>query len=271
MKSTHFCLIPFLASLLATSPILAQQPDTSKPDVKEKVTLHITREEDGKTVVYDTTFENQGYFNVDEFLKQKGFDEFSNKMSPKNFQHEFDFRSPELDMGFFDFKLDSLLQGADMLGDNFRIFRNAPGSYHFEWKNLPDTKFDFNAPDDSELRYGHPLPPSLLMPPQEKFMPGLLPGRLDKLLEGQQIEKMVVKNKRYGKKIVIKTKKHPNRFSNIGNEWPYSRNDSFYYPAPPYAPKHGKSHHKRISNKKHSQSPGDTEKKEERKVIIVRP
>ncbi|MDO9255871.1 MAG: hypothetical protein Q7U54_10195 [Bacteroidales bacterium] len=196
-----FFLLAFAAVgfLLLPGRSFAQQKTDDQAKGKKTITIHITKEIDGNTVVIDTTVITDGDFDADAFLEEKG-----------------------------------VLNDMPETGNNIEkhIIIRHPGSQEFSWNdsddNSPDTIIinddkSFIIDDDKTLlfddKFDMPFPPNSGMPfnfkmPKEfrhfdgQQFENMLEGMarsfgLENVMPFGEMKKVVVKKKHNGKKVII--------------------------------------------------------------------
>ena len=74
INSFRFCLLSMaiLGFILLSGKSFAQDKPEKRSKKQETITIHVTKEVDGKTMVIDTTVVNNADFDADAFLKDKG-------------------------------------------------------------------------------------------------------------------------------------------------------------------------------------------------------
>lgn len=188
-----FFLLPFIIAgfLLLSADCFAQQKSENQPKGKKTITIHVTKEVDGNTVVIDTTVVTDGDFDADAFLEEKGVGG----------------EKPE----------------AGRNVEKHIIIRH-PGSHEFSWNDsdgkLPDTII---IKDDKSLlfdnKFDMPFPPHSGMPfnfNMPHAFPHFSSKQVEAILEGMarsiglenvtpfgEMKQVVVKKKRNGKKVII--------------------------------------------------------------------
>jgi len=187
-----FCLGVIM--LLKGSSFAQQKPDDQAKS-KKTISIHVTKEVDGNTVVIDTTFVTDGDFDVDAFLNKKGV---QNDM-------------PE---GLSDMDEDIVIRH--------------PGDKEFNWNdsegNLPDSvmndirkrfEFDDNFDNRAPGSHNRGLPYYYKFHTPDEFAPMEGPqfeDRMESILRSLGLEDMmpfgdmkqiVVKKKHNGKKVII--------------------------------------------------------------------
>jgi hypothetical protein len=171
----------------------AQQKTDEQAKSKQTITIHVTKEIDGKKIVIDTTLVTDENFDVDAFLDEKGI---RNDMPEEfgNMKKDIIIRHP----GFHQFNLNEM--------DS----------------NKPDTiEFDDNSEMDFSDKFDLPVPPHPNMPfnfnfnnPREfsHFDNPEMGNRLEDLARSLglgnvmpfgEMKQVVVKKKRNGKKVII--------------------------------------------------------------------
>jgi len=194
-KTTFFVLSSLLLGLIFFTPgTYAQQKTGDQAKGKKTITIHVTKEVDGNTVVIDTTIVTDGDFDADAFLEEKGI---VNDMPKAGGKIEKD------------------------------IVIRHPGSKEFTW-----IESDGNSPDTISIKDKHVFvfkdDQVLLAPPSHQDMPfnynfsmphsfpHMEAQQFEMLLEGLarsfgvenvwpfgEMKQMVVKKKRNGKKVII--------------------------------------------------------------------
>jgi putative transposon-encoded protein len=193
ITTKSFFLLAFAAAgfLLLPGRSFAQQKTEDQAKSKKTITIHVTKEVDGNTVVIDTTVVTDGDFDADAFLEEKGV-------------------------------LDDLPEIENNVEKHI-IIRH-PGSQEFSWNDS-----DNKAPDtiiineDKSLlfddKFDMPFPPNSGMPFNFN-MPETLPHfdskQIEEILEGMarsiglenvtpfgEMKQVVVKKKHNGKKVII--------------------------------------------------------------------
>jgi len=190
----------FLFAFILTGPLLfsvtgfsQEKPDEQK-SVNRTITVHVTRESDGKNIVIDTTIINSDDFDADAFLIEKGID---TEMHDKNHQVKEIIVCSDIDKNS-KHSLHGLNEPDTIISGNDTIimlskFIEAPGS--------PSYHHGMSTPGF------HPGPEmfSQMEGPQvEAIIEGLARScGLGDVMPFGEMKKMVVKKKRHGKKIII--------------------------------------------------------------------
>jgi hypothetical protein len=219
-------LFSFAAAILLLLPVnsLAQQKKEEQVNAKKTITIHVTKEVDGNTVVIDTTVVTDGDFDADAFLEEKGVMNDSPEEG-KNVEKHIIIRQS----GSQDFVWNELDGNSEGNGKNVekRIIIRHPGSQDFTWNEsegkIPDTikigddqLFVFN--DDFKM-HAPPLPHkgmhhykfnspeafhSMRGPQFEDMMQGMIRTLgLENVMPFGEMKQVVVKKKRNGKKLII--------------------------------------------------------------------
>lgn len=202
-------LIMFIAAFSAGNYASAQEKESSAPAGKSAITIHISKDDDGKIIKFDTTFEAGSDFDVDAFLDEKGIGMKQSRPDSDSDFEIFNFGFPELDERFAHFP-DSLINDSLM----FRIQRRLEDLSE-NFPGCPGMRQDFGteAPDES------PCPRQLKRDQKRMDMPGCCPYDHEKLqgmfppqFPGMEFapfsgyghpEKVIIHKKRHGKKVVI--------------------------------------------------------------------
>lgn len=190
---------------------LAQENKSPASGEKSMITIHISKEVNGETVKYDTTFEAGSDFNIDEFLEQKnlGVMPFPENKSDRKF-HDFRFDWPEFDENFSFFpdsaEFDTLVRRLhNTYGD---IMKRLPARPDFRWN------YRFEDPGDEpeetprpDLR-GNDNDRPKRIPFNDNRIPDLMPNRfpgpeIAPFIGNSRPEKVIIHKKRHGKKVII--------------------------------------------------------------------
>lgn len=187
-------LLMLIAFLIPASKLAAQNADN-----ENKVHIRITKEINGKITVIDTTFIETGQGDIDAFLDQNGMNEDINNGNVRKTDKIIKIEIPDIEEELSDLDLQNLWPDTLALSDNIRIYRNAPREFDFNWEEYPDIRFHYDNPDNE----GNPHHFEFQMPPMPRFED--LPPQLDlrPFLKGDH--EIKIKNKRHGKKIIIRT------------------------------------------------------------------
>jgi hypothetical protein len=175
--------------LLLPDKIKAQSYDNNDQDNKNTITIHITKEVDGNVVQIDTTIVTDGEFDADAFLKEKGvlndmnYDENVTEDIAIHHNRPMYFNQDGNRIIFNDtLAIDSDMNINIDEDQIIRQFRNMP--FNFSPMEIPELD---DIPELNDLQ-------------MQRFwgdMPGMSQGSLGNL------EKMVVKRKRHGKKVIL--------------------------------------------------------------------
>lgn len=193
ITTKSFFLLAFAAAgfLLLPGRSFAQQKTEDQAKSKKTITIHITKEVDGNTVVIDTTVITDGDFDADAFLEEKG-----------------------------------VLNDMPETGNNVQkhIIIRHPGSQEFSWNDsddsIPDTiiinddktllfddKFDMPFPPNSGMPFNFSMPKEFHHFDGQQFE-DMLEGMarsfgLDNVMPFGEMKQVVVKKKHNGKKVII--------------------------------------------------------------------
>jgi hypothetical protein len=187
-----FCLGVIM--LLKGSSFAQQKPDDQAKS-KKTISIYITKEVDGNTVVIDTTFVTEGDFDVDAFLDKKGV---QNDMPEglRDMDEDIVIRHPgdkEFNWNDSEGNLpDSVMNDIRKRFEFDDSFDNrAPGSHH---RGLP-YYYKFHMPDEFAPMEG---------PQFEDRMENILRSLgLEDMMPFGDMKQIVVKKKHNGKKVII--------------------------------------------------------------------
>lgn len=194
--SLSLFLLSFAVAVFILLPgsICAQQKTEDQAKAKKTITIHVTKEVDGNTVVIDTTVVTDGEFDADAFLEKKGI-------------------------------MDDMPEAGSNIEKDIVIRHQ--GSKEFKWNdsdgNMPDTiiinsqdfafndKFDMPAPPPPHQ--GMPFDFNFNMPREfphfdgkhfEDMLEGLARSfGLENVMPFGEMKQVVIKKKHNGKKIII--------------------------------------------------------------------
>lgn len=192
LTCTHKVLLAFVLFTFIAGNSIAQQKNTDPAKGKKTITIHVTKEADGNTIQIDTTFVANGDFDTDTFLQEKGItlDEEAGKSVEK------------------------------------KIIINNPESKEFTWTesdgDSPDTLIIKDSrviilSDNSGMHglsqqpgmqfHSNQIPPCfspMQGPPPEHMIEGMMRAMgLENMMPFGNMENIVVKKKRNGKKVII--------------------------------------------------------------------
>ena len=211
IKSVFSAALAFCVALLLPGFGLAQETENPAPKEKSVITIHISKDVNGETVKYDTTFEAGNDFDVDAFLDKKELRDLPHDAGPGEMSGIPDFEWPRFEDHFSFFpdsvEFDTLVQRLHRsYGDIMKKFPAQPGS---RWN------YDFEYPGDEQE--GSPTPGNhgnkniapqccpygnLRLP---DIMPQPFPGQeLAPYIGNSRPDKVIIHKKRHGKKVVIK-------------------------------------------------------------------
>jgi hypothetical protein len=191
----------FLLSCLATSfllipaTVVAQAKAGDQPQSKKTITIHVTKEVDGKTMVIDTTVVTDGEFDADAFLAEKGVLE-NTPGNEQRMERRIEIRHPgERDFNWSD--SDGTFPDTLKFGDDQEIIFSDKFDRPFPHFNEPgmQRQFHFRMPGDFA-----PMPG----PDFDQMLEGMLRSYgLDDMMPLGEMKQAVVKKKRNGKKVII--------------------------------------------------------------------
>jgi hypothetical protein len=191
-KTTLLVLASVLFGLIFFTPgSYAQQKSSDQAKGKKTITIHVTKEVDGNTVVIETTVVTDGDFDADAFLEGKGV--ISDVPEDgKNVEKHIVIRHPANDeFGWSDSRSNS----PDTIiinDDQVFVFKDnqdmiAPDAMPFD--------FNFNMPPDFHQMQG---------PQFEDMLEGMARSLgLENVMPFGEMKQVVVKKKRNGKKVII--------------------------------------------------------------------
>ncbi|MEI8046723.1 MAG: hypothetical protein WCI92_05040 [Bacteroidota bacterium] len=190
----------FLVSFAITGFILlpgysfAQQKSDEQAKAKKTITIHVTKEVDGNTVVIDTTIVTDGDFDTDVFLEGKGITK-DMPQEGQNIEKNIIIRHPGEDSSLHRTEHADTIMVND---ERVIILQN-------------DDEFDLPAPPPPHM--GMPFDPEFRMhpgfsqkqgPPVEAIIEGMSRSfGLGDVMPFGEMKKVVVKKKRHGKKVII--------------------------------------------------------------------
>jgi hypothetical protein len=211
---THSTKRSIIAAIILTGFIMisgssfAQQESDNKPATKKTITIHVTKEVNGKTTVIDTTVVTDGDFDADAFLAEKGVmndasEQGSNKEKKVIICHpgakEFSWSDSESSVP------DTLYVGNDtiiMLSEESGMPAPPPGKSF-------DYNFNMPVPPPPGMTYDYDFD----MPAEFPHMEGMQFGAmmeelarslgLENVMPFGEMKEVVVKKKRNGKKVII--------------------------------------------------------------------
>lgn len=191
----------FCVALLLPGFGLAQEKENPAPKEKSVITIHISKDVNGETVKYDTTFEAGNDFDVEAFLDKKELRDLPHDAGTGEMPGIPDFEWPRFEDHFSFFpdsiEFDSLAQRLQRTyGDIMKKFPVQPG---FRWN------YDFEYPGDEPEE----SPAPGCCPYHNFHLPELIPQQfpgqeLAPFIGNSRPEKVIIHKKRHGKKVVIK-------------------------------------------------------------------
>ncbi len=200
-------LLPALILFWSFTANAQQEKNTGKTD-KRTVSIHISKELDGKTTQIDTTFEANDEFDVDAWVNEHDSDARGHRHM-KKIDKEIEIRMPDFDTEDFSAIPDTVIVNGDTAVVNTKIekmFRDNPdfGDLDLERHlDMPDELSD--APPCQQMEEMPGCCPFMRgQHMQDRFPFGELnfPG-LDNLIPFGELDRIVVKKKRHGKEIII--------------------------------------------------------------------
>jgi len=197
-KNTNqfFLLASAIAGFMALSgSSFAQQKPDDQAKSKKTITIHVTKEVDGNTIVIDTTVVTDGDFDVDAFLDEKGI---RNDMPEglSNIDEDIVMRHPgeeEFNLSESDDNLpDTIVIDNDReIVFNDRFDMPAPPPPH------PGMDFDYNFNMPQEFSH-------MERPQFEDILQGMFRSfGLEDVMPFGEMKQVVVKKKHNGKKVII--------------------------------------------------------------------
>lgn len=197
VTSRSLFLISCVGAVFLLLPVLslAQEKTENQPQGKKTITIHVTKEVDGKTMVIDTTVVTDGEFDADAFLAEKGVLE-NTPGNEQRMERRIIIRHPgEKDFNFHD--SDGTFPDTLKFGDDQEIIFSDKFDRPFPHFNEPGIKhqFNFRMPGDFA-----PMPG----PDFDHMLEGMLRSYgLDEMMPLGEMKQAVVKKKRNGKKVII--------------------------------------------------------------------
>jgi hypothetical protein len=185
----------FAGLILISGNSFAQQKSDDQAKSKKTITIHVTKEVDGNTVIIDTTVVTDGDFDADAYLEQKGI---MNDMpeSGKNVDKHIIIRHPgheEFSWSDSDREQpDTIFSNNDtiiLFSDN--IDMSAPRMPHMRMPN----DFNFDMPQEFS-HFDRPRFEDIMEDMARSF-------GLENVMPFGEMKQMVVKKKRNGKKVII--------------------------------------------------------------------
>ena len=193
-KTTLFVIATLLIGLIFFTPgTYAQQKSDESQKAKKTITIHVTKEVDGNTVVIDTTVITDGDFDADAFLEEKGVMNDS-PQDGKNVNKHIIIRHPGNDeFGWSD----SRSNGPDSIiinDDKVFIYKDNHDMLAPPIEGMP-FNYNFDMPQDFHPLHG---------PQFEDMLEGMARSfGLENVMPFGEMKQVVVKKKRNGKKVII--------------------------------------------------------------------
>lgn len=202
----RFLLVAALAGfvLFTTNGYSQQKPDNQASNNKT-ITIHVTKEVDGKTIVLDTTIVTENDFDVNEFLKEKGIqDDMDSEM--KDVEREFALKDGKGTSHFWYHNSDGGTPDTIIINDRIILSDKSKDFYFnmpFEIPEIPEIPELPELQDHLYFNTPNEYSQSWEMPSQNMLKGMAFNFGLDNLMPFGEMKKMVVKKKRHGKKVVI--------------------------------------------------------------------
>jgi hypothetical protein len=191
IKSFFLLALAAAGFLLLPGRSLAQQNTEDQAKSKKTITIHITKEVDGNTVVIDTTVVTDGDFDADAFLEEKGV---LNDMpeASNNIEKHIIIRHPG-SQEFSDDDSDGSMPDTIIINDDKSLLFNDKFNMPFP----PNSGMPFNFNTNKEFRHfdGQQF---------EDMLEGMARSfGLDNVMPFGEMKQVVVKKKHNGKKVII--------------------------------------------------------------------
>lgn len=188
-----FFLLSFVIAgfILFSGNCFAQQKQEDQTNAKKTITIHVTKEVNGSTVVIDTTVVTDGDFDADAFLEEKGV---MNDMpqTGKNVEKHIIIRHPDSKEFHWN---DSDGNSPDTLiidDDRALLFDD---NIDMPFPPQSERSFNFDMPQGFRHRQG---------PQFEDIMEGMARSLgLENVLPFGEMKQVIVKKKHNGKKVII--------------------------------------------------------------------
>jgi len=192
-------LLPLLLAFVTLGAFAQEKKDKQKT-TRQKVTIHIDKEVDGKKILIDTTFETSGTFDVSSWIDTR--DEYDKEKSIKKIEKEIRVTIPE----FSEDEIGSIPETIVVNGDT--IFLSKEGSdMKFILKGMPElSDLDIELPELMEIPECPqvcPHHPRFRFRSCEPLAPFMIP-ELDKWFPFGNIKEIEITKKRGGKKIILR-------------------------------------------------------------------
>jgi len=221
ISSQLILLLTCLAAifLLIPSTGVAQEKPGDQPQGKKTITIHVTKEVDGKTMVIDTTVVTDGEFDADAFLAEKGVLE-NEPGNEQRMERRIVIRHPgEKDFNFHD--SDGTFPDTLKFGDDQELIFSDKFDRPFPHFGEPRKEqfFHFRTPGDFA-----PMPG----PEFDHMLEGMLRSYgLDEMMPLGEMKQAVVKKKRNGKKVIITFEDREEKQSGKSNR--HKKDEKVYY------------------------------------------
>jgi hypothetical protein len=184
----------FLAGMFLLSGYgFAQDKAGSQPKEKKTITIHVTKEDDGKITVIDTTVVTDTDFDADAFLLEKGVG-VEKPDKGKQIEKKVVIVNPGSKSLTYTKDSEGSVDTVMMGDGQIIILRNKHEDQDLESLDK-DMHFNFDMPEGFEHFQG---------PMFEQMLKGMMKEYgLDDFMPFGEMEKVVVKKKRGGKKVII--------------------------------------------------------------------
>lgn len=190
---TRFAFSLLTGMLLLSGYSFAQGKTESQPKEKKTITIHVTKEDDGNITIIDTTVVTDADFDADAFLLEKGVgvEKSDNK---KQVEKKIVIMNPSSKSLTYTEGTGNTVDTVMMGDGQIIILRNQHQDQDLESLDK-DMHFDFDMPEG----FGHFQGPMF-----EQMIKGMMQEYgLDGFMPFGEMEKIVVKKKRNGKKVII--------------------------------------------------------------------
>ena len=205
-------LLPLLLAFITLGAFAQDKKDKEKSR-KETVTIHITKEDNGKLTVYDTTFTTEEKFEIDSWLEARNLYEEEARLKEIEEGLEKEIRVTIPHFSEFEGKTipDTIIVNEDTIflglaGKDFKyLFHDMPGLEDLEIEKYFDKPMKHCPPGCRRFEV-HPRccpHPRLDRIPDMPFLLDFDLPELDRLFPFGNLDNIVVKKKRNGKKIII--------------------------------------------------------------------
>jgi hypothetical protein len=197
--TNRFLLLSFALAgfIFLSANSYAQQKHDDQPKGQKTITIHVTKVEDGRTIVIDTTVVTDGDFNADAYLEDKGVMRNS-PGSNEDMEKEIIIRHPgkhQFEQGESDENLpDTIIINTDRVyafNDHFDMDAPLPPLH----PDMPFEYFQYDNPQEFSHFDGHQME-DMLQELARSF-------GLEDVMPFGDMKQIVVKKKHNGKKVII--------------------------------------------------------------------